>query len=266
MVWGMAWLLLGNVEGIDIVRIGIALNDRRQAFSSVAVRFAARARGGIWKNQTRRWVSKRRCTRASPKHKDPYVPRCEYGDGARTAELGPEGWLRGHSGGCNGGHAPGGGERPGWPGDIGCGEPVGAGSAAPSVTARSIPIAGAAPAPDVDPDAPGVDTRRAGSRPVGPLPRGCLSLGGRASICLSRAFSVSRTSIRSSSAERCCLRRARNALWTSRAREGGRLSLRFRPREDMVGGGLAPASEDGGVGLLEILTEMSGERFKYATQ
>jgi hypothetical protein len=120
--------------------------------------------------------------------------------------------------------------------------------------------------PEADPEAPGVDTRRAGSLPVGPRPSGCLSLGGKASICLRRAFSASRTSMRSSRAARCCLRRARNALWTSRAREGGRLSLRLRPREDMVGGGLTPASEDGGVGLLEILTKVKGERFKYGRE
>lgn len=128
-------------------------------------------------------------------------------------------------------------------------------SGAPSGTVRSMPkvAIGAVLEPGPSPC-----PRRAGSRPVGPLPKGCRSLGGRASICRRRAFSASRISIRSSSAARCCLRRARNARCTSRAREGGRLSLRFRPREDIVGGGLAPASEDGGVGLLEILTAVRG--------
>lgn len=130
------------------------------------------------------------------------------------------------------------------------------GSGAGSRTVKSIPKEVANGAVLVPASVP---VRRGGSRPVGPLPNGALSLGGRASICLRRAFSASRTSMRSSSAARCCFRRALNARWTSRARDGGRLSLRFRPREDMVGargGGLAPASDDGGVGLLEILTDV----------
>lgn len=163
-------------------------------------------------------VSNRLRIMGNPKYENPYVPRCEYaeGDGGRTAEFWPDAWcggFGGHSGGCNGGHAPAEGERPCWPvGESGGGEPAAILVSAVASWTSSMPkLGGAGAAPELDPEAPGVDTRRAGSRPVGPLPRGCRSLGGRASICLRRAFSVSRTSMRSSSAERCCLRRARNA-------------------------------------------------------
>jgi len=68
------------------------------------------------------------------------------------------------------------------------------------------------------------------SLPVGPLPSGMRFAGGRFSAARRVLFSSSSSVTLVSNASRCAARRARKALWTSRARLGGRLSFRLRPR------------------------------------
>lgn len=85
--------------------------------------------------------------------------------------------------------------------------------------------------------------------PVGPVPRGGRSEGGRLRAWRRREFSSSKTCTRDSKASRWAARRARKARWTSRARLGGRLSLRFRPRLELIvgdggGGGGAEGEEE----------------------
>lgn len=68
------------------------------------------------------------------------------------------------------------------------------------------------------------------SLPVGPLPSDGRLAAGRLSAALKQLFSSSSSDTRNSRACRWAARRARNALWTSLALLGGRLSLRLRPR------------------------------------
>jgi len=84
---------------------------------------------------------------------------------------------------------------------------------------------------DVECAAMGVDSRDFGlSFPVGPFPRDGRLAAGKLSAALKQLFSSSSSDTRNSKACRWAARRARNALWTSLARLGGRLSLRLRPR------------------------------------
>ena len=58
---------------------------------------------------------------------------------------------------------------------------------------------------------------------------------------------------------RCAALRARNALWTSLARLGGRLSLRLRPRLEGTGGGELGREED-----MVVTADVTGAEKKAA--